>query len=376
MLFLFLGEVISSMRTAIRGIGVVGGFGSGIEKLKQSLISGKMTPKFKELSTKKRTIEIPVYLCDTSPLESFVNKRNLRRVDHFSRLAVLGSFLALEDANMLQTNHENFAVVIASGYGASHTTFSFLDTAFDNGDACASPTLFSNSVHNAAAAHVSIFLKATGPNLTVSQFEMSVPSAILTACHWLEEEFADAVLLGGVDEYCDVLGYCWQRFFGANPPVSMKPLEWKNQSAIIGEGSVFFLLTRDEGIKPKYGFINDIQIGLARKYKPQSPEDTFLFLGADGQKSSGIFYSRYIPHGARAAVYSPLYGSLPVGLAFDMAIGALSVREGKVFGTPKNVGKDSGLKIFENEQHLGHDKISCLKFSCNGEFAMITMAGT
>ena len=59
-----------------------------------------------------------------------------------------------------------------------------------------------------------------------------------------------------------------------------------------------------------------------------------------------------------------------------MAIGALSVREGKVFGTPKNVGKDSGLKIFENEQHLGHDKISCLKFSCNGEFAMITMAGT
>lgn len=364
------------MRAAIRGLGIVGGFGSGIEKLKHTLISGKRTPKLIQLSIKKRTIEMPVYLCDTSPMEAFLNKRALRRVDHFSRLALLGSFLALEDADMLQADHENFAIIIATGYGASNTTFSFLDTAFDDGDACASPTLFSNSVHNAAAAHVSILLKARGPNLTVSQFEMSVPSAMLAACQWLEDRVADAVLLGGVDEYCSVLGYCWQRFFGADPPVSMKPVEWKTQSAIIGEGSAFFLLTRDEGDEPKYGFITDIQIGHVRKYKPQSPGDAFLFLGADGQKSSGIYYSRHIPHGARSAVYTPLYGSLPVGLAFDMAIGALSVREDTVFATPKHAGKDSGLKIFGKEQCLNSERISCLKFSCDGEFAMITMAGT
>ena len=67
--------------------------------------------------------EMPVYLCDTSPLEAFLNKRALRRVDHFSRLALLGSFLALEDADMLQADHENFAIIIATGYGASNTTF-------------------------------------------------------------------------------------------------------------------------------------------------------------------------------------------------------------------------------------------------------------
>lgn len=328
------------------------------------------------LTTKNQTAELPVYICDTSPLETFINKRALRRVDHFSKLAALGSFLALEDAGVLQDDHQKLAIVVATGYGASRTTFSFLDTAFDDGDACASPTLFSNSVHNAAAAHVSILLKAKGPNLTVSQFEMSVPSAMMTACQWLEDKVVDAVLFGGVDEYCSVLGYCWQRFFGPDPAARMKPLEWGDQSAIIGEGSAFFLLTRDEGDKPKYGFITDIQIGHVRKYKPQSPEDACLFLGADGQKSSAIHYAQHIPHGTHSAVYTPLYGSFPAGFAFDMAIAGLSIQERTIYATPEHAGNNSGLKIFWDEQRLASEQICCLKFSCKGEFAMITMSVT
>jgi 3-oxoacyl-[acyl-carrier-protein] synthase II len=364
------------MRTAIAGIGVVGGFGYGNEKLSRVLISGKCTPKMLPLTTKNQTAELPVYICDTSPLETFINKRALRRVDHFSKLAALGSFLALEDAGVLQDDHQKLAIVVATGYGASRTTFSFLDTAFDDGDACASPTLFSNSVHNAAAAHVSILLKAKGPNLTVSQFEMSVPSAMMTACQWLEDKVVDAVLFGGVDEYCSVLGYCWQRFFGPDPAARMKPLEWGDQSAIIGEGSAFFLLTRDEGDKPKYGFITDIQIGHVRKYKPQSPEGACLFLGADGQKSSAIHYARHIPHGTHSAVYTPLYGSFPAGLAFDMAIAGLSIQKRTIYATPEHAGNNSGLKIFWDEQPLASEQICCLKFSCKGEFAMITMSVT
>jgi 3-oxoacyl-[acyl-carrier-protein] synthase II len=297
-------------------------------------------------------------------------------VDHCAKLAVLGSFLALEDAGVLQDDHQKLAIVVATGYGASLTTFSFLDTAFDDGDACASPTLFSNSVHNASAAHISILLKARGPNLTVSQFEMSVPSALLTAFRLLEDKVVDAVLFGGVDEYCSVLGYCWQRFFGPDPAVRMKPLEWNNQSAIAGEGSAFFFLTRDEGNKPKYGFVTDIQIGHVRKYRTQSTEDAFLFLGADGQKSSAVHYARYIPRGTHSAVYTPLYGSFPASLAFDMAIAGLSIQERTIYATPEHAGNNSGLKIFWDEQRLASEQICCLKFSCEGEFAMITMSAT
>jgi 3-oxoacyl-[acyl-carrier-protein] synthase II len=363
------------MRTAIRGIGIAGGFGCGVDKLQQALISGETTPKTIPVEANGRKIDMPVFLCNTTPLEGFVNKRALRRVDHYSSMAVLGSYLALEDAGMLQNNHHRMAVVIATGYGATRTTFSFLDSIIADGDTCASPTLFSNSVHNAAAAHVSIILKANGPNLTVSQFELSVPSALLSACQWLEDGQIDAVLFGGVDEYCDVLGYSWQRFFGSNQNPSIEPLNWDSQSAIAGEGSAFFLLTRDDGDQPKYGFITDIQIGHVANGGPDIAEDALLFLGADGHKSCGSLYPRHIPQGTRAASYTPLYGSFPVNTAFDMAIAALSLKENKIFATPKGRANQSGLRMSDKEQDFESKLIGCLKFGCSGEFGMVMLAG-
>ena len=363
------------MRTAIRGIGIVGGFGCGVDKLNSALISGENTIQTIRVKANGRKTEMPVFLCDTTALEGFIHKRALRRVDHYSSMAVLGSYLALEDAGMLQINHQKMAVVIATGYGATRTTFSFLDSIFADGDACASPTLFANSVHNAAAAHISILLKASGPNLTVSQFELSVPSALLSACQWLEGRQIDAVLFGGVDEYCDVLGYSWQRFFGSNQNPCIEPLNWDLQSAIAGEGSAFFLLTRDDGDQPKYGFITDIQIGHIANGGPDIAGGTTLFLGADGHKLCGPLYPHYIPEGMRAASYTSLYGSFPVNTAFDMTIAALSLKENKIFATPGCRPNKSGLRISHIEQDLESRLIGCLKFGCNGEFGLVTLAG-
>ncbi|MCK4987893.1 MAG: hypothetical protein KAS40_20305, partial [Desulfobacterales bacterium] len=119
--------------------------------------------------------------------------------------------------------------------------------------------------------------------------------------------------------------------------------------------------------------ITDIQIGHVEKHEPQSQVGAFLFLGADGQKSSGIHYARCIQQGTHAAVYTPLYGSFPVGFAIDMAIAAVSVREGTIYATPRHAGKNSGLKIIWNEQHLDSKRIYCLKFSCKGEYGMISI---
>ena len=363
------------MRIAVRGIGIAGGFGCGVNQLRQAIVSGESAPQYVALKADNQDIEIPVFLCDTAHIEKFISKRFLRRVDHYSRLAVLGSYLALEDAGMQPQDFRHLAVVVASGYGSTRTTFSFLDSIFNDGDACASPTMFSNSVHNAAAAHISIFLKARGPNLTVSQFEMSVASALLTACQWLQDNHVDAVLFGSVDEYCNVLGYSWQRFFGQPPATGMHPLELENQSAVAGEGAAFFLLTRDEGDKPPYGYVTDIKFGCARRSGPEISENNLLVIGADGHKTSGIHYARSIPARNQAAVYTPLYGSFPTGSAFDLAVAALSIKEGKILATPRCAGDHPGLNVVWDEQDLDSKQISCLKFGCNGEFGMINLVG-
>lgn len=362
------------MRIAIRGIGAAGGFGCGADQLQRTLLSGENKPQIIVLEAESRKIEFPVFICNTDRLEDFVNKKALRRVDHFSRMAILASALALKDAGWHQEDRQRIAVVVASGYGAARTTFFFLDSAIDNGDALASPTMFSNSVHNASAAYISILLNVKGPNLTVSQFEMSVPSALVSACCWLQDNQVDAVIFGGVDEYSSVLGYSWQRFFGQGGNIRMRPLELENQSAIAGEGAAFLLLTRDDGDKPKYGYIKDVQFGRTGISKPEIAKNTLLILGADGHKSAGIHYARQIQPTIQAAIYSPLYGSIPIGPAFDMVIAALSIREGRIFATANFAGDNPGLNIVCKDEELNSKPICCLKFSCKGEFGMIEMA--
>jgi 3-oxoacyl-[acyl-carrier-protein] synthase II len=198
---------------------------------------------------------------------------------------------------------------------------------------------------------------------------------MLVAGQWLEDHLVDAVLLGGVDEYCDVLGYCWQRFFGSTPTAGMQPLNWDDQSAVAGEGAAFFVLTRDEGTAPRYGVITDIQLGHNQTGGPQISKDTLLVLGADGHKSSGMHYAQSIPDGTLTAAYTPLYGSLPTGPAFDLAIAALSISEGKIFTAPAGSGLNTRQQHRLTRQSLDSRQISCLKFDCEGQFGLITLTG-
>jgi 3-oxoacyl-[acyl-carrier-protein] synthase II len=330
------------MNLVIQGIGVLGGFGCGIEALKTALINREYQTQSVSVKTAQGPREMAVFLADTVKLDDFLNKKALRRVDHFSKMALLGSYLALEDAGQLEGDRQRMGMVIATGYGASRTTFAFLDSFVNDGDQLSSPTHFSNSVHNAALAQVSMLLSITGPGLTVSQFEMSVPSALFTAGQWLEQGRVDSVLFGAVDEYCDVLGYCWHRFFGdtVGGVRDMKPMAFNLQSAIPGEGAAFLLLTRAvEGSQSPYGFIGDVDMGRYGRGPLGVAEETLYFIGADGHKRCGSFYKRLLPEQASTACYTPLYGSLPVGSAFDLAIAALSIKNKKVF--PSQIGRAS-----------------------------------
>lgn len=362
------------MEIFINGIGIVGGFGYGLSNL-TAVVEEGVTP-IKESPADRLSGHSygPAFLADTAYLENFVTKRSLRRIDHFSQLAVLGAYLALQDAGMPSLSEKRTGLVVCSGYGATHTTFSFLDSIIDDGDVCASPTLFSNSVHNSAAGHITILLGLDGPCLTISQFEMSVPSGLLSTCRWLMEGRVEQVLFGAVDEYCNVLGYCWQRFFGEQNNGIMMPLSPDAQSALPGEGAAFFLLTKEKAASSGYGAVMDVHMGTLKDKDILFPEQAVFFLGADGHKSCDKRYSAFIPQGSEVACYSPLYGSLPIGPAFDMAVAALSIKKSKIFASPESVWGKGALKINRQDSLLDSRSICCLKLGKEDEFGMITLA--
>jgi len=276
-------------------------------------------------------------------------------------MALLAASLALKDANHSERKGGTTGIIVATGYGPHRTTFGFLDSFIKEGSSFASPTLFASSVHNAAAAYTAILLDERGPSVTVSLFEMSVASALLTAWCWLEEERVDTVLFGAVDEYSDVLGYCWERYFGVpeTGPGEMDPLDFEKQSAIPGEGSVFFVFSKN-GDSSRYGCITGAEMSFAGPGKPSLPDEGALFLGADGIRETGRLYAPYAADRKDLFCASPFYGSLPTGQAFDIAIAAHRIGR---------AGRSSDPDSASREKAIG-----CLKIGMHKEFGLVRMA--
>jgi len=284
------------MSAWIHGLGVVGGFGCGRAALEEALAQGRVQPQSLAVPTGQGIVELPAYRADTSPLERFVPKRALRRVDGFARMALLGACLALEDAGLAPAGNAGTGLILASGQGATGSTLGLLDSFFEAGDACASPIHFANSLHNAAAAHLAILLGADGPCITLSQGPRSMAGALLTARLWLEEGRVSQVLVGCVEELSEVMGYAWLKTHGT--------------LLVPGEGAVFFLLkSTPEGARAELGAVE---------------------LGAD----SGV----WLPRGAS---HTQIYGSGPMTPGFDVAAACILL-QGQIHCLAEEPGEGFG----------------------------------
>jgi 3-oxoacyl-[acyl-carrier-protein] synthase II len=133
-----------------------------------------------------------------------------------------------------------------------------------------------------------------------------------------------AVLFGAVDELCPVLGYSYDRFFNERAFGPIEPDVWKKQSAVMAEGATFLLLTLAE---PGRGYGDITQLDWQRAAGVQLDASMPLVLGADGQICHARDYRRLAETHGHPIYYSPLYGSLPGGQAFDIAFATLTAQQ-------------------------------------------------
>jgi 3-oxoacyl-[acyl-carrier-protein] synthase II len=361
------------MNIAIQGIGVVGGFGTGVAEMRAALQSGVTTRSSIHLTNCGSPLEHPALRADTSRLTEFIPLKALRRIDNFSRLGLLGAYLALDDAGVLaEGKQERLGVVIASGYGATGITFAFLDSFINDGDICASPTYFANSVHNSAAAYISIQLGATGPSSTVSQLHHSVPSALQTAWLWLAEGRVDRVLFGAVEELSELIGYAWYRQRGTPDVPEVTPLLTGVESAIPAEGAAFLLLSRAQEAQSGYCLVDQVMTG--RHLNPgfmRSPTD-LLVVGADGRRENGAAYAALSAQ-STISCFTPLYGSMPVSPAFDLAAAALMLKEGKSFASPGDGACDFTATVAVGGAPLESTQVSCLSLGEDDSFGLVNL---
>ncbi len=323
----------------INGIGPVGAFGAGLADFKDALPGNrKIRPEITRVTTRNGDCDLPVFRTDTKALADFINLRKLRRLDNFSRMALLGAVLAVADSAQ-PLNGSRTGLIVASAHGASATTFAFLDSVIDNGDALASPTLFSNSVHNAAAAHIAEHFQITGPTLSLAQGLNSLTMALLTAAQWLDRGPIDTVLCGVIDCYCEVLGYCRQSYNEAqqNP-------ETKSFSGL-GEGALFLHLSRvrNDDPKPKHGYLNKIELNLT------APAAGLPFISSTSACHRQACAERKTKIAAAANRLPidllPICGELPIPTSFDPAAAAVLLEDRSLFSHYIRLEKFTGLNF-------------------------------
>ncbi len=352
---------------AIRGVGISGGFGNGLDALEQALRRRNSPTGIVSIeSPDGKTVNTQSLGADDPPLERFVSPRALRRIDRHTRMALYACFAAIEDAGGLpERDLESMGIVVGSGYGSTCNTFELEGFGVHDDLLRFSPIQFSNSVHNAAGAHIAAFLKCNGPNVSVNQFDLSFPAALMTACHWLEEERASKVLVGCVDDYSRIMALRRHEMLsGPDAPAFLPP---------IGEGSVFFLLDRNAETPSSYGMVCEAGMENSEEIKLFPEDDAFAILGADGFSPEETRYGQWT--GKKVAVYTPLYGHLPVGMGFDLAVAALSLKRNTLFASAPQGEAIAGFpKLITENQPIERGKIRCLKLSQTGGIGFATLA--
>jgi 3-oxoacyl-[acyl-carrier-protein] synthase II len=353
----------------ISGIGVVFARGRGIDSLDCAMRSGWMPPTQIGSPAAAGEPQLAYHVEPEILADSKVLKK-MRRADKFIRMAVLAAWDAVQDSGITLDGEKNsLGIIVATALGPHATTFRFLDDILEYGDAEVSPTVFSHSVHNAAASYISTAVQSRGPTLTVTQFGFAFHHALMLAGAWLREGRCKYVLAGSVDECGAVMEYVCAQKLRIAVDGRIKPFLFSaTPTAVPGEGSVFFLLTREEEAK-KYCRIAGVSVNDG-SFTEGAPD--LCIVDADGMTGGEAAYLSVLLPGVYAAGYAPVYGSMMTGSAFSCAAGALMLEKQIRYASPVQ-DNPHGISLCTATESAAVEKIRCVKMGCANERATIQL---
>lgn len=355
----------------IAGIGVVTTRGRGMAAMTQALELGWAPPV--EVETKGLPSgRLPVYAVPPEALNDKGVLAKARRADRFTRMSVLAAADALTDAGPAGTvDRGRLGIIMATALGPHVTTFSFLDGILEFGDGAASPTAFSHSVHNAAASYIAMTLEARGPTLTLTHFHFAFHQALNLARAWLEGGRCDTVLVGATEELGAVLQYACGRMLTPAADGRIKPFAFSaTPESVPGEGSAFFVLTRDAD-GGRYGRVAAVAQDGAQS---AATGGVLQVLDACGLSRDETAYRAALMPGVPVAGYAPLFGSLMSGSALHLAAAALMLQRQQPYPSPVT-DNPHGVAICRGTMASPLRHIFCTQLDCSGKPMVIHLAG-
>lgn len=134
-----------------------------------------------------------------SSYKEFISSNALRRMVTGVKMGVTTANKALQDADLTQPD----AILTGTGMGCIEDTEKFLNNIITNDEEFLTPTPFIQSTHNTVGAQIALGLKCNAYNNTYVHGALSFESALMDAQLLIQQEEANTVLVGGIDELGD-----------------------------------------------------------------------------------------------------------------------------------------------------------------------------
>ncbi len=254
------GRVVSDRLepVVITGVGVVAGACCGIDALAAALHgSTSLAAEVESRSPYHRAGSAAQGVLATGvDLSPWVPPAMGRRMGRPSRFAAAAARMALIDAGDVAVADATTAVVMATAFGAIEATEQLLRVERREGPAMVSPFGFTESVANAAAAHIAIATGAHGPNITIAQREAGALTAVGRGALEVASGRARYALVGCAEEMPPILHAFLDRFEAlaratATLTEAARPFDRRRNGFLAAEGAVVLVLESEHAARAR-----------------------------------------------------------------------------------------------------------------------------
>ena len=242
---------MQTKRIVVTGIGTLNPLGNSLGEYWDNLVNGvsgaDMITQFDASKFKTR------FACEIKGFDAtnFMDRKEARKLDRFSQIALVASDQAVLDAGITKENvdHDRVGVVFASGIGGL-TTFAEEVTNFVQGDGTPrfNPFFIPKMILDIAAGQISMKHGFRGPNYAVVSACASSTNAIISAMDNLKLGKADIIITGGAEAVIGVAGMGGFNAMKAmserndDPKTASRPYDKDRDGFIMGEASGVLVL--------------------------------------------------------------------------------------------------------------------------------------
>lgn len=249
---------VSLKRVVVTGVGALTPLGNTVPAYWDGLINGVSGADFiKQFDASKFKTRFACELKGFNP-EDYFERKEARKLDRFSQLAVAAADEAVKHANLQQEgiNPDRIGVIWASGIGGMITFIEEMKN-FNAGDGTPrfNPFFIPKLILDIASGHISMKYGFRGPNFATVSACASSTNSIIDALMYVRLGKADAIICGGSEAVVTEAGIGGFNAMKAlserndDPKTASRPFDLDRDGFVMGEGAGALILEEYEHAK-------------------------------------------------------------------------------------------------------------------------------